>query len=48
MHSSFAAMLASAAKFFASGTVHPSTRAMHPTLTVASQSKLSALLAVQP
>jgi hypothetical protein len=48
MHLSLAATLASAAKFFASDTMQPSTRATQPTLTVATESKLSALLAVQP
>eukprot|EP00964_Phaeocystis_antarctica_P025547 scaffold14372_cov77-Phaeocystis_antarctica.AAC.1 len=48
MHSSLVGTLASAAKFFADETVHPSVRATHPTLTVATESKLSALTSAQP
>ena len=48
MHVPSAATLASAAKFFAEDNVHPSTRATHPLLTFATESKLSALSSVQP
>ena len=48
MHSSLVATLASAAKFSANETVHPSMRAMQLKPTVATESKLSALTSAQP
>ena len=47
-HASLVATLTSAAKFLADGMVHPFTRATHPTLTLAVESKLSALASLQP
>ena len=43
-----AATLASAAKFLAPEFMQPSTRVTHPTLKVATESKLSARASVQP